>query len=201
MRYASQANRGKSFENFIGFANQVYRRKGIAMIEKQYVEILPIRNGRGQVVTCKIGEKSTVDYIGRYGSVPIALEAKDTNSGVIRFDAVQPHQAAYLDDFSKEPGTIALVLISFNLERFYAVPWAFWGTAYDIRVRRNDRAQSINLHAFGQEWHIPPKFSVREEELLPEWQVPSNDRKYGLHYLINAEKYVSKKYNLQEKTE
>ena len=201
MRYASQANRGKTFESFIEYANQTYKRNGIAMIEKQYVEMLPIRNGQGKVVTCKIGEKSTVDFIGRYKSYPIAMEAKNSKTDAIRFDRIEPHQAEYMDKFTAQEGTIGLVLISFDLERFYAVPWAFWGTAYDIRVRRNDRTQSINLHAFGQEWHIPPKFSVREEELLPEWQVPSNDRKYGLHYLINAEKYVSKNYNLQEKTE
>lgn len=201
MRYASQANRGKTFESFIEYANQTYRKNGIAMIEKQYVEMLPIRNSQGKVVTCKIGEKSTVDFIGRYKSYPIAIEAKNSKTDAIRFDRVEPHQADYMDKFTAQPGTIGLVLISFDLERFYAVPWAFWGVAYDFRVRRNDRTQSINLHAFGQEWHIPPKFSVREEELLPEWQVPSNDRKYGLHYLINAEKYVSKNYNLQEKTE
>lgn len=201
MRYASQANRGKTFESFIEYANQTYRKNGIAMIEKQYVEMLPIRNSQGKVVTCKIGEKSTVDFIGRYKSYPIAIEAKNTNAEYIRFDRIEPHQANYMDKFTEQTGTIGLVLISFGLERFYAVPWAFWGFAYDLRVRRNDKTQNVNLHAFGQEWHIPQKFSVREEELLPEWEVPSNDRQYGLHYLINADKYIVKKYNLTEKNE
>ena len=195
------ANRGAPLEEFIRYANARYEKDRIAVIEKLPTEFIPIRNSSGKICSAKVDHKSKVDFIGRYKSYPIAIEAKNSKTDAIRFDRVEPHQADYMDKFTAQPGTIGLVLISFDLKRFYAVPWAFWGVAYDFRVRRNDRTQSINLHAFGQEWHIPPKFSVREEELLPEWQVPSNDRKYGLHYLINAEKYVSKNYNLQEKTE
>lgn len=190
MRYNTHANRGKPLERFIEFANERYRRKGIAMVEKQYVEMLPIRNGYGQVVNCKIGEKSTVDYIGRFGSHPIAIEAKNTNQYTIRWDAVQPHQAQYLDEFTKQPGTIGLVLVSFNLEHFFAIPWAFWGEAYDLRVRRGDRKTSVRISAFGEEWTIPTKKSARIEDLSPSWRISSNDPTFGLNYLQKAEKYV-----------
>lgn len=195
------ANRGAPLEEFIRFANTRYERDRIAIIEKLPTEFIPIRNGSGKICSAKVDHKSKVDFIGRYKKYPIAIEAKNTNAEYIRFDRIEPHQANYMDKFTEQTGTIGLVLISFGLERFYAVPWAFWGFAYEIRVRRNDKTQNVNLHAFGQEWHIPQKFSVREEELLPEWEVPSNDRQYGLHYLINADKYIVKKYNLTEKNE
>lgn len=195
------ANRGTPLEEFIRYANARYAKDRIAVIEKLPTEFIPIRNSRGKICSAKVEHKSKVDFIGRYKSYPIAMEAKNTNTASIRFDRIEPHQAAYMDTFTAQAGTIGLVLISFNLERFYAVPWDFWGVAYDFRVRRDDKNQNINLHAFGQEWHIPQKFSVREEELLPEWRVPANDRKYGLHYLINVEKYISKNYNLKDKTE
>lgn len=192
MRIPSYGNRGKTFESFIEYANSRYRQDKTAIVEKQYVEMLPIRNGYGQIINCKIGEKSTVDYIGRYKGYPIAIEAKNTNSGYIRFDAVQRHQAAFLNDFTSEQGTIGLVLLSFNLRRFYAVPWPFWSVAYDIRVKRNDRKTKITLHAFGEAWNIPQKYSVREADLLPEWEIKGNDPKYGLHYLKNVKKYIVK---------
>jgi recombination protein U len=195
------ANRGAAFEDIIRFANTRYVKSGIAVIEKLPTEFIPLRNSSGKICSAKVEHKSKVDFIGRYKSFPIAVEAKNSKTDSIRFDRVEPHQADYMDVFTAQPGTIGFVLISFDLDRFYAVPWAFWGAAYDIRVRRNDRSRSVDIQAFGQQWRVPPKFSVREEELLPEWRVPSNDRKYGLHYLINAEKYISKNYNLQEKTE
>ena len=160
------------------------------MIEKQYVEMLPIRNGYGKVISCKIGEKSTVDYIGRYGSYPVAMEAKNTNQDTIRWDAVQEHQAEFLDSWCQQPGTIGLVLVSFNLEHFYAIPWTFWGAAYDLRVRRRDRTASKRVCAFGEEWDIPQKNSAREEDLSPLWRIPDHDHSYGLNYLQNAEKYI-----------
>ena len=186
----SYANRGQPFETFIKFANDKYRQRGEAFIEKQCTEFLPIRNAYGNVCNVKVEHKATVDFIGRYKQYPIAIEAKNTNQGTIRFDAVQENQAADMDDFCRCPGTIGLVLVSFSLEDFYAIPWAFWGEAYDLRVRRNDTRTSVRIKAFGEEWTIPTKKSVRMEDLNPEWRVSGRDGAYGLNYLKNAEKYV-----------
>lgn len=185
----SRANRGKSFEMFINYANYQYARKHIAVIEKQYVEMLPIRNASGKVVSCKIGEKSTVDYLGRYKQYPIAIEAKDTRSGSIRFDAVKEHQARFLDEFTNEVNTIGIVLVSFDLKSFFAIPWCFWSEAYKLRVQKGDKASQRSVKAFGIEWTIPRKMSVRAEELRPEWEVESRS---GLDYLKNAEKFINK---------
>ena len=111
MKDFRQANKGKAFEGFIQFANQAYRRDGLAIIDKQQVEILPIRDRQGKIITCKIGEKSTVDYIGRFLNYPIAIEAKHTESDSISFHAVQDHQARYLADFIRGGNGIGLVLV------------------------------------------------------------------------------------------
>lgn len=187
MRYA---NRGVPFETFIKFANERYRQAGEAFILKQCTEFKPIRNAYGNVCNVKVDHKATVDFIGRYKQYPIAIEAKNTTKDRINFDALQENQADDMDDFCSSPGTIGLVLVSFNLETFYAVPWAFWGSAYDLRVRRNDTKTSVRIKAFGEEWTIPNKKSVRMEELNPEWRISGNDGRYGLHYLQKAEKYV-----------
>lgn len=192
MKNRSYANRGQPFEEYIRFANSYYARDRLAIIEKLPTEFIPLRNARGQVCSVKVEHKSKVDFIGRFKQYPIAIEAKNTNEDSIRFDRVEPHQADYMDAFTAQQGTIGLVLVSFNLERFFAVPWAFWGYAYDLRVRRNDKSTTINLHAFGQEWAVPKKYSVRMDELNPEWEIPSGGTAYGLDYLRNAEKYITK---------
>lgn len=191
MKNRSYANRGSSFEQFINFANERYRRSGIAFIRKQCTEFIPIRDRYGKINNVKVEHKATFDYLGRFKSHPIAVEAKNTNIHSIRFDRIEPNQAEDMDDFTSEKGTIGLVLLSFNLETFYAVPWAFWSTAYRIRVKQGDTKTPILVRCHGQAWEIPKKHSVREDELLPEWQVSSRDMHYGLHYLVNAEKYAA----------
>lgn len=189
---STYANRGQTLEAFVRFANARYRQEGLAFIEKQNTEFIPIRNGRGQIITAKAEHQATFDFMGRYLSHPIAVEAKNTNQDTIRWDAVQPHQARDLDDFTKEPGTIGLVLVSFNLENFFAIPWAFWSEAYDLRVRRGDVKTAARVSAFNEAWTIPQKKSARMEDLSPLWRVSARDNRYGLHYLANAAKYITK---------
>lgn len=187
---STYANRGATLETFVRFANDRYRKQGLAFIEKQNTEFIPIRNGRGQIITTKVDHKATFDFMGRYKHYPIAVEAKNTNSGTIRWDAVQPNQAQDLDDFCRQPGTIGFILVSFNLQHFYAVPWSFWGAAYDMRVRKGNTKATQTVHAFGMHWDVPTKKSARIEDLSPLWRVSGNDPAYGLHYLKNAEKYI-----------
>lgn len=191
MKSRSHANRGAPFEEFLRFANERYAKRQIAVIEKLPTEFIPLRNSSGKICGAKVEHKSKVDFIGRYQHYPIAIEAKNSNEDNIRFDAIQPHQADYMDAFTEQPGTIGLVLVSFNLKRFFVVPWAFWSMAYEYRVRRNDRNTPVTVSAFGQTWTIPKKFSVRIDELLPSWEIPNHDYTYGLHYLHQVERYIT----------
>ena len=49
----------------------------------------------------------------------------------IPFNTVKPHQAAYLDDWCRAGAGVGLILLSFRLKRFFAVPWAFWRAGVD----------------------------------------------------------------------
>lgn len=193
MKDRRYANRGAALEAFVRYANNCYAKKRVAIIDKLPTEFIPLRNGYGQIYSAKVENKSKVDFIGRYKEHPIVIEAKHTETDAMRFDRIEPHQAAYMDAFTEAPGTIGLVLISFHFDRFFAIPWAFWGAAYDLRVRQNDRMTPEIIKAHGEEWYIPRKYSVRIEDLLPEWEVSGNDGTYGLHYLTNADKYITSK--------
>ncbi len=191
MKNKSYANRGQAFEEFIKYANSRYKQAKVAVIDKMPTEFIPIRNDHGKIVNVKVEEKSKVDFIGRVFNVPIAIEAKETMDDSIRFDRVEPHQAEYMDEFTEQPGTIGLVLVSFGTTRFYAIPWRFWQAAYNARVRPGaTRETPVTVEAFGQTWEVPRKYSVRQEELNPAWEVTTHET-FGLHYLINTRSYIT----------
>lgn len=198
MKSRSHANRGQPFEELLRFANQRYAVWKLAAIEKMPTEFLPIRDRNGKVVGAKVEQKSKVDFIGRYKHYPIAIEAKHSEEPSIRFDRIEPHQADYMDSFTEEPGTIGLVLLSFSSKHYFAIPWAFWKAAYDIRVRKNDRTTPLSVTAHGMTWHIPRKASVRMDELHALWEVPPHDFTFGLHYLRNVEKYITQQTTKEE---
>ena len=192
MKDRSYANRGQPLEAFIKFANDRYRQKKLAHIEKQCTEFIPIRNGSGKIVDVKVEHKATIDFLGRYKSHPIAIEAKHSSIDSIRWDRVEENQADDMDSFTSEPGTIGLVLVSFQLKRFFVIPWVFWQAAYNARVRPGaSRTAPVTITAYGQTWTIPPKNSVRPEELNPEWEIPNHDFDFGIHYLKQVEKYIT----------
>lgn len=186
----SRANRGQPFEELLRFANERYKQSGVAMVEKQATEFIPIRGKSGKIVSAKVERKATVDFLGRYKHYPIAIEAKNTNDNSIRFDRIEEHQADFMDAFTAEPGTIGLVLLSFGLKRFFVIPWTFWQAAYNARVRPGaNRTAATTVSAFGETWTIPKKKSVRMDEIPPAFEIPNHDYIFGLHYLKDAERY------------
>lgn len=100
-RWNSHANRGRPFEELLKMANARYQAAGRAVVHKVPTEFLPIRDARGEVVSCKVEEKSCVDFLGRYLTIPVAIEAKHTDDKRIRFDRVEPHQASFMDDWCR----------------------------------------------------------------------------------------------------
>lgn len=186
MKDRRYANRGQTLEQMIRYTNDRYINDGLAAVCKIPTEILPIRNASGHIVSAKVCEKSTVDFIGRVGTMALAAEAKETRSDSIRFDAVQDHQASFLTAYKGQNEGISLVVISFSLNSFYSVPWPFWKAARDAwkeaqRLRKR-KAEKITVTFDGETWTTPGKASVREEELHPGWKVELGGR-YGLDYL------------------
>ncbi len=178
---SAHANRGQPFEDFLKFVHERYQADGIACVHKVPTEFIPLRNGKGQVCNAKVETKSCVDYLGRYKGIPVAIEAKHTNEKRIAFSRVQPHQAAYLDDWSKDPDAIALVLVSFRLRRFYAVPWVFWKAAQESWERSKGK-KPATVSAYRWTWTTPGMASVSEEQLLSDWEIKTGGRS-GLPYL------------------
>jgi penicillin-binding protein-related factor A (putative recombinase) len=72
MQAAVQAT-GRNFEHAIESANAWYRKRGVAVIAK--VPVLTQVTGRG---IARVIGKGPVDWVGRWGSTPIAFDTKST---------------------------------------------------------------------------------------------------------------------------
>ncbi len=186
MKDYSRANRGRQFEDFLKFVHSNYRRKQIACVHKIPTEFLPLRDHNGKVVSCKVEEKSCVDYLGRYRSTPVAVEAKHEEGPRIQFDRVEPHQAAYMDDFIGDPAAVGIVIVSFGLRRFFAVPWGFLEAARDVWKHRPNlkarKCEKVTVTARGFTWVTPGMASASADDFLPEWEIKSGGAT-GLPYL------------------
>jgi hypothetical protein len=121
MRSRSHANRGKPLEDLIIQSNELYRRRKIAVIEKQPTEWIPLWDPRtGRVCGAKVEHKATVDFLGSFAGRPIAFDCKHVSRSKskkgdrISLSEVQSHQAEFLDDWTRD-GCPGFVLVSFDL--------------------------------------------------------------------------------------
>ena len=180
----SRANRGKPFEDFLLHVHGAYQRNGIACVHKVPTEFIPLRNNRGQVYDVKVERKSCVDYLGRYGPIPVAVEAKHTEDARIRWDRVEDHQAAYMQDFCSNPEAVGIVIVSFSLRRFFAVPWPAWRAGREAWAKAPPRHKpaSVPVHYYGDYWETPAAASIAADDFPAEWEIKTGGRT-GLPYL------------------
>jgi recombination protein U len=140
-----------------------------------------LRDATGRVCSVKVERKSCVDYLGRYKGTPVAVEAKHTENDRILFSRVEPHQAEYMDDFCKDQGAVGIVLVSFSLRRYFAVPWQFWKAARDAWETSRSKTK-VKIKAYDWEWETTGMASTSTEQLHPGWEIKTGGTS-GLPYL------------------
>lgn len=117
---------GKSFEEVIDISCKHYGNIGMAIIEKTPEPMKVLGKGdHGRFPAC-FEKKAQPDYKGvLYKGQAIIFEAKATEKDRIKKEAVTPEQFESLDSHWKIQA-IVFVLVSFQLERYYRVPWGTW---------------------------------------------------------------------------
>ena len=177
----SRANRGKPFEDFLFRVHAQHQHYGAAVIHKVPTEFIPLRDHTGRIFDVKVERKSCVDYLGRYGPIPVAVEAKHTEEDRIRWDRVEDHQADYMDDFCQDPGAVGIVIVSFRLQRFFAIPWPAWRAGREVWKATPARRKppSVPVKYGGDFWDTPEAASITPQDLPEEWEV-----KPGGHLLL-----------------
>lgn len=108
--------RGQAFENLIDYTNNVYRNKGIALINKRPTPMKVIGKTRGNQHICTFAEKSTVDYDGIYQGKAIVFEAKSVNLKRLPLDIIPDHQIDYLEK-AENQGAISFLIVEMRPTR------------------------------------------------------------------------------------
>ena len=121
MSNANHANRGKSLETLIEYANVQYKTKGLALIQKVPTPWTVQRRGK-QIVSAFPAEKSTVDFIGLSNGVPIAFDAKQChNKTSFPLSNIEDHQLKFLHGWKLSGGISFLLIEMTALGKIYRV--------------------------------------------------------------------------------
>lgn len=110
------ANLGKAFEQMVERSNQVYKQKGIALVDKIPTEVTVMRKGK-QITGAFFKSRSTVDFVGLSHGRGIAFDAKSTKQ-TTRFplNNIEQHQIDFLKKW-KDQGGISFILVHFEKHR------------------------------------------------------------------------------------
>lgn len=118
-----QGKRGKALENLIDYANNQYKSKGLARVDKVPTPWnVSFDRRTGRVFRAFPEKKGTVDYIGVSHGKPIAFDAKSTKIKTsFPLKNIQEHQIRYLQDY-EEQGGISFFIVEFEpLKEIYLI--------------------------------------------------------------------------------
>lgn len=128
---------GALFEQMIEAACREYRQAGIAEIEKTPEAMKPLghQNGRGQFMACYV-KKAQPDFKGTLrGGGSIVFEAKFTSTRKIQQSVLLEQQAEALERH-RILGAQCFVLVSFDFQSFFKIPWEVWRDMKEIYGRK-----------------------------------------------------------------
>ena len=111
----SRGLRGSTLEELVNRANEQYREKHLALIQKVPTPITPIKIDKStrHITLAYFEQKSTVDYIGAVQGYPVCFDAKECHTDNFPLQNIHEHQVHFMEDFEKQGG-IALILIMFT---------------------------------------------------------------------------------------
>ncbi len=140
--------RGSTFEDMVNMTNELYRQKGLALVQKIPTSITPTRlDPKTSTITQAYFEKkSTVDYMGVVQGVPICFDAKETTRKSFPLRNIHDHQIAFMADFEKQGG-LAFLLVHFTLySQVFCLPYFLLKSHWD-EAKQGGR-QSIPYDSF-----------------------------------------------------
>ena len=169
--WKSRGLRGSLLEDLINKSNELYREKGLALIQKIPTPITPIKIDKEQhhITLAYFEKKSTVDYIGAVQGIPVCFDAKECHPHVFHLHNLHEHQVDFMTNMERQGG-IALLLIYFSAtdEEYYLTyqeMMGFWN-----RMKQGGRK------------------SFRKSEISPEFYLKQNVGGIFIPYLEGIQK-------------
>ncbi len=153
----SRGLRGNALEELINITNDVYRNKGLAMIQKIPTPIKPIAiNKENRTITLAYFEqKSTVDYIGVIQGIPVCFDAKETANKSLPIQNIHEHQVKFMEDFVSQKG-VAFLLVYFSVyEEYFLLPFETFKDFWEASI--GGGRKSIPYSAFEKKYLISSK--------------------------------------------
>ncbi|MBE6022362.1 MAG: Holliday junction resolvase RecU [Cellulosilyticum sp.] len=168
----SRGLRGDDLEEQINRTNELYREKGLALVQKIPTPIKPVRidSQNRNITLAYFEQKSTVDYIGVVQGVAICFDAKETTKNFLPMGNIHAHQVAFMEEF-KAQGGIAFFIVHFKkYDTYHFLPIEVLKPLYD-EAQKGGR-KSIPYEVFERVYAIPM------------------ERGIYLHYLKALENYM-----------
>jgi len=117
----SRGLRGSTLEELINHTNELYREKGLALVQKIPTPITPVKIDKenGNISLAYFEKDSTVDYIGVVQGVPVRFDAKECATDTFNMRNIHEHQIAFMRDFEKQQGISFLIIMFTARNDFY----------------------------------------------------------------------------------
>lgn len=148
--------RGSAFEEMINMTNDVYKQRGVAIIQKIPTPITPIEldKAHGQITLAYFDKQSTVDYIGVVQGIAVCFDAKETREKRLPLQNIHEHQVEFMRHFELQRG-VAFLLVHFGLfDEYYYLPFPVLKQYWD--AAQNGGRKSIPYSAFEQRYRLYP---------------------------------------------
>lgn len=143
--------RGSELEEMINMTNEMYRKEGIALVQKIPTPIKPIEMDKEhkKITLAFFDEKSTVDYIGVAQGVPVCFDAKETNEVSMPLKNIHDHQVEYMIDFKNQNGVSFFIFYYKKVDKLFLVPIE----KYLELVNQSDK-KSISYKEFDSKYEL-----------------------------------------------
>lgn len=156
----SRGLRGSTLEELVNRTNEMYREKGLALIQKVPTPITPVRMDKESrhITLAYFEQRSTVDYIGAVQGIPVCFDAKECSAETFPLANIHPHQVKFMQEFERQQGVAFFLIFYSHLDLLYYLPLrellAFWKRMED-GGRKSFRREELK-----EEFYLPKKNGV-----------------------------------------
>ena len=155
--WSTRGLRGSAFEALIDMTNQLYLKRGFAVIQKVPTPITPteVNNASHTITQAYFEKKSTVDFIGVSNGVAICFDAKETQYKNLPLKNIHQHQIDFMKAFNRQNG------VSFLLVQFHFTGEIFFLSCEELAKHHGASTQggrkSIPYDAFDPAYRVENK--------------------------------------------
>jgi recombination protein U len=117
----SRGLRGSTLEDLINTTNDLYREKGLALVQKIPTPITPVKfdTVTKQITQAYFEKDSTVDYIGVVQEIPVCFDAKECMTDTFSLQNIHEHQYQFMKEFEAQGGVAFLIIMFSTRNDFY----------------------------------------------------------------------------------